>query len=157
MKLYHGSDTEIDVIDITRCTPLKDFGQGFYLTADKEHAQRIAERRSDFSKKPAIVNIFDFDENRLTDGSLKVKIFNEYSVEWAEFVNKNRRGESVEKYDIVYGPIADDKVGVQIRLFTEGYITIEAFLERIKFYRGITFQYFFGTEAAISHLIKSHS
>ena len=154
MKLYHGSDVDIDTVDISLCTPLKDFGQGFYLTEDKAHAQRMAERRADFSGKTAVVNEYDFDERLLTDVNLKVKIFNEYSVEWAEFVNRNRRGEETDRFDIVYGPIADDKVGVQIRLFTEGYISIEEFLERIKFYRGITFQYFFGTPKAVSHLKK---
>lgn len=49
---------------------------------------------------------------------------------------------------------ADDKVGVQIRNFMEGNISIDVFLERLKFIKGITFQYFFGTEKAIKHLKK---
>ena len=48
----------------------------------------------------------------------------------------------------------DDKVGVQIRNFMEGNISIDVFLERLKFIKGITFQYFFGTEKAIKHLKK---
>ena len=46
----------------------------------------------------------------------------------------------------------DDKVGVQIRNFMEGNISIDVFLERLKFIKGITFQYFFGTEKAIKLL-----
>ena len=49
---------------------------------------------------------------------------------------------------------ADDKVGVQIRNFMEGNISIDVFLERLKYIKGITFQYFFGTEKAIKHLKK---
>lgn len=75
MKLYHGSDVDIDIIDISLCTPFKDFGQGFYLSEDKAHAQRVAERRAAFSGKTAVVNEFDFDECLLTDGDLKDKIY----------------------------------------------------------------------------------
>ena len=32
MKLYHGSNMVIDQIDLSKCKPYKDFGQGFYLT-----------------------------------------------------------------------------------------------------------------------------
>lgn len=32
MKLYHGSNTSIDAIDLKRGRRGKDFGQGFYLT-----------------------------------------------------------------------------------------------------------------------------
>lgn len=93
----------------------------------------------------------------MSDHSLRVKIFKEYSLEWAEFVFKNRSNRSdnpIHKYDIIYGPIADDKVGVQIRNFMEGNISIDVFLERLKYIKGITFQYFFGTEKAIKHLKK---
>lgn len=36
MKLYHGSNTAIVRIDLARCKPYKDFGQGFYLTEIEE-------------------------------------------------------------------------------------------------------------------------
>lgn len=49
---------------------------------------------------------------------------------------------------------ADDKVGVQIHNFMEGNISIDVFLERLKYIKGITFQYFFGTEKAIKYLKK---
>ena len=29
MTLYHGSNLEIDVIDLNKCRPNKDFGKGF--------------------------------------------------------------------------------------------------------------------------------
>lgn len=132
MKLYHGSDVNIEKVELSKCSPFKDFGQGFYLTEDRPHANRMAVRRADYSNSTPVVNVYEFDENSLSDGSLKVKIFDTYSVEWAQYVFKNRKGEQVEKFDVVYGPVADDKVGVQIRLFIEGYISIEAFLERIK-------------------------
>lgn len=38
MKLYHGSDTLIESIDLSRCRPYKDFGRGVYLTDIREQA-----------------------------------------------------------------------------------------------------------------------
>lgn len=51
------------------------------------------------------------------------------------------------------GPIADDTVGFQIRRLEDGIITMEQFLEEIK-YHSVTFQYFFATERAILTLKK---
>ena len=51
-------------------------------------------------------------------------------------------------------PIANDKVGAQIRRFVEGDISFNTFLERLKYMKGITFQYFFGTEKAIQMLVN---
>jgi hypothetical protein len=36
MKLYHGSNTSIDEIDLKRGRRGKDFGQGFYLSPDRQ-------------------------------------------------------------------------------------------------------------------------
>lgn len=88
---------------------------------------------------------------------MKVKRFDSYCEEWAQFVlqNRNRRAATAtHTYDIVVGPIADDKVGVQIRLFNEKYIDIQTLLTRLKFNKGMTIQYFFGTERAIQTLKK---
>ena len=34
MKLYHGSDVEIETIDLSYSQINKDFGKGFYLSDD---------------------------------------------------------------------------------------------------------------------------
>ncbi len=44
MVLYHGSNTDIKVIDLAMCRPYKDFGRGFYLTVMKEQAEKMANR-----------------------------------------------------------------------------------------------------------------
>ena len=41
MKLYHGSNMDISVPDLSKSKPYKDFGQGFYLSADKNQATEI--------------------------------------------------------------------------------------------------------------------
>ena len=45
MILYHGSNQDIKEIDLTKTRPNKDFGQGFYLTADKKKLCRWLSRK----------------------------------------------------------------------------------------------------------------
>ena len=64
MKLYHGSNVSIETIDLKRGRKGKDFGQGFYLSADRNQAQMMAERtidREEFGK--ATLTTFEFDED----------------------------------------------------------------------------------------------
>lgn len=98
---------------------------------------------------------FEFNECMLENKELSVKRFDEYTEEWAEFIFANRKNlsaQNIHNYDIVIGPIANDKVGAQIRNYVEGNISFELFMERLKYMKGITFQYFFGTEKAIKYL-----
>lgn len=41
--LYHGSNVKIETIDLKKSRPNKDFGRGFYLSADREQAWRMGE------------------------------------------------------------------------------------------------------------------
>ena len=112
MKLYHGSNTEIEVIDLTKGRKGKDFGRGFYLSEDYKQAIRMSEIvvRKENSGVPC-VTCFDFDE--VAFKHLRVKQFEGYTKEWAEFVLANRKNildEQIHSYDIVIGPIADDAV-----------------------------------------------
>lgn len=160
MKLYHGSTVVIDKINLSLSKPNKDFGKGFYLSDNEQQAFEMASyKASQFDSEP-VVNVFEFDERILTDSTstLNIKRFDSYSKEWAEFVFANRSNENslspVHDYDIVYGPIANDRVGLQIRNYMEHNIDLETFLERLKFIQGITFQYFFGTQRAVNLLTK---
>ena len=38
MILYHGTNMAFDAIDLKKSKPNKDFGQGFYLSADYAQA-----------------------------------------------------------------------------------------------------------------------
>lgn len=154
MILYHGSNIVIGQIDLTKSKPNKDFGQGFYLSDNESQALEMAEFKAMQLGGNPIISRFEFDDTIMSDTSLKVLRFEEYSEEWADFVLKNRDGVATEKYDIVYGPIANDKVGLQIRKLKDGSIDKKEFLNRLKYMKGITFQYFFGSENAISHLKK---
>lgn len=156
MILYHGTNLKIDKIDLSLGHRGKDFGQGFYLSVDKQQAMLMAERtvEREGCGKP-VVNAYWFDETNLDQNpDLRVKVFDNYTIEWAEFImlnRSNRTATPVHNYDIVYGPIADDKVGVQINRFKLRYIPIEELIRQLKFLRP-TFQYYFGTEKALTYL-----
>lgn len=154
MILYHGSNIVIGQIDLTKSKPNKDFGQGFYLSDNEKQAQEMAEFKAMQLGGDPIVSRFEFDDTIMSDCSLNILRFEDYSEEWADFVLKNRDGVTTEKYDIIYGPIANDKVGLQIRKLKDGSIDKKEFLNRLKYMKGITFQYFFGSERAINHLKK---
>lgn len=158
MKLYHGSNMSIGEIDLKRGRRGKDFGQGFYLSADRNQALMMAERTVDREESgEATLTTYLFDDSILIEPSdLKVKVFESYSKEWAEFIIKNRHNKSrqpTHDYDIVYGPIADDKVGLQISRYQLQYIPMEELIRQLSFLHP-TFQYFFGTERAIKLLQK---
>jgi hypothetical protein len=43
IQLYHGSTVSIERIDLQKSCPNKDFGRGFYLSADRQQAWRMGE------------------------------------------------------------------------------------------------------------------
>lgn len=154
MILYHGSNMVIDKIDLEMSKPNKDFGKGFYLSENESQAMKMANFKSALLGGEPIVTKFEFNELMMQSSDLRIKIFTGYSEEWADFVFANREGNDVELYDIVYGPIANDKVGLQIRKLKDGSIDKAEFLNRLKYMKGITYQYYFGTEKSIQYLEK---
>ena len=152
MRLYHGSITNIDRIDLLKSKPNKDFGKAFYLSTDYEQAMEMAQFKAEFADTEPVVNVYEFDEGCLSQ--LRYHRFEEYSEDWAHFVYDHRtepQGRTLHDYDIVIGPIADDVVGYQIRRVEEGIISEEQFLEEIKFHT-ITMQYLFATQKATNLL-----
>lgn len=156
MILYHGSNIMIDVIDLTKSKRYKDFGQAFYLSAEEDQARKMANAKVVQFGGEESVTPFDFDESCFASNELQVKCFTEYSREWAEFVfnNRDENQDYLHKYDIVYGPIADDYIGLQIRDFKRNNITFEQFLANIRYHKGVTFQYAFCTQKAIEQLVR---
>ena len=128
MKLFHGSNMYVTQIDLSRSRPAKDFGRAFYLSDDREQAMEMAQFKVDTFGGEVVVNEFELDEPALDN--LKC----------------------VHDYDVVYGPIANDRIGRQIFNFQSGYIDFQTFLRRIQYPVGITFQWAFCTERAIKTL-----
>jgi hypothetical protein len=123
--LYHASYTVIEKIDLLKCGKRNDFGQGFYLTTDKQQAMR-------FVKTAIKKNGKDFDTGFVTMyalnmAGLKVYEFITTDKEWLHCVCAHRRFEMPEslievwgKYDILAGKIANDDTMTVINIYIAG-------------------------------------
>lgn len=134
MKLYHGSNMVIEQIDLSKCKPYKDFGQGVYLTEIKEQAEQMARRTSAIYGGEPVVTEFEFDETALN--TLSVKIYQEPCEEWALFVMANRsrnNAQPTHRFDIVIGPVADDTIATLFRNFDDGIIDLQMLVNGLKY------------------------
>lgn len=156
MILYHGSNVAFEAIDLSKASPAKDFGCGFYMTDSLECAQKTSlQRVARMGGLPKVMS-FVFDENAAS--AFRIKRFDHPCAEWALFARANRRSdvEAVDhnrdnRYDVVVGPIANDRISLQFRLFERGTITIDEFVRGLQFKELYT-QFSFHTPAALSLL-----
>ena len=156
MILYHGSNMSFQMIDPEKGMPAKDFGRGFYMTDSLECAEKTARQRVvRFGGTPKVL-AFDFDDSQVR--LMNVRVFAVPSREWALFVRANR-GTDTEaedhnrdnRYDMVRGPIANDRLSLLFRLYERDIITIAEFTRRMQF-RELYTQYSFHTERVLSAL-----
>lgn len=156
MKLYHGSNADIETIDLTRGLRHKDFGKGFYVTPDRSTAIRMAQKKARLFGGTATLITYELDEVALPS-DLKVKRFPEKAtVEWLMFVYDNRDRKNttpIHDYDIVIGPIANDGVVLQLTNYREGIYTPEQVAKLLQD-RYLDQQYYFGTVRALQFLHK---
>ena len=164
MILFHGSNIEIDKIDLNKCRPYKDFGKGFYLTEIPDQAEKMARRVARIYGGRPCVTCFDFDNMTLLRSGLSVRSFDKPSKEWAIFVINNRSRTFQNrtdpecnidcKYDIVTGPIANDDLALLFRQFSRKMISIEELVRGME-YKQLTNQYSFHSERALNYLTKA--
>ena len=158
MILYHGSNVEIKAVDFLESKVGKDFGVGFDLSPELEQAQEMAEKKAILFGGEPIVTRFEFDEEAaLADAEIASLRYEHYCVEWGKFVHMNRHNKTrnqLHSYDIIYGPIANDNIGMQMRKIDANLITWEKFVKELENKGGETFQYFFGTEKSLKYLNK---
>ena len=135
MRVYHGSYIKIEKIDLSRCIPNKDFGQGFYVTKFRHHAESWAQVIGRRHKTDGIVTEFLFYNSPFTEHLCKVKHFDGYNEEWLDFVVLNRNPMSpMHDFDIVEGPVANDKVQLRIDDFLSGDISKQDFLIELTYH-----------------------
>ena len=153
MKLYHGGLIEVNTPRIMATDHIGDFGTGFYTTTDLEQARRFVATKCDRSGKPqGVVSYFEVTDDFLTMPELKIGIFRKADEKWARFVEANRRDVNYShKYDIVYGPVANDQVYASFALYESELIDFSELLNRLKV-RKLTDQVLFHTERALSIL-----
>lgn len=66
MILYHGTNVAFGSIDLSKSKPNKDFGQGFYLSADYDQAMAMAKVKVDqLEYGSPVVLAFEVDESQM--------------------------------------------------------------------------------------------
>ena len=141
MILYHASDVEVRIPEIRRTVYAKDFGYGFYCTANYSQAERWARR--DRNLVP-MINHYEYEQMP----GLKMKKFPVMIDEWLDFIADCRSGRDHD-YDVVEGPMANDTIWNFINDFVNGTISREAFWALARF-RHPTHQVCFHTPAALA-------
>lgn len=143
MKIYHGSLEIVEKPEIRIPNRTLDYGYGFYTTTSYEQAFSWVRRKLDKIHNKGFINIYDFDENNIKN--LKVLNFEQPTEEWVDFVMKNRtQKEFIHDYDLVFGPVANDRVYAAFALFEGGLIDKQMLISELKAYKLVD-QYLFHT------------
>jgi hypothetical protein len=151
MKVFHGSDTRIEKIELSKGGEFKDFGRGFYVTTIRKHAHRRAIDVAAENETLPVVTAFDYLEAYPVTMNMAVKRFDEVSEEWIRFIIMNRDrsiSHPAHAYDIVEGPVADDWITSQIGKYQKGKITIEQLIKKLT-YKEPTHQICFCTHRSL--------
>lgn len=120
---YHGSNTIIQMPDLSKSREDIDFGVGFYLTEDYSMAAKWA-----CKKNNSICNKYNLNLDGLAVYEFVL------DKEWLDFVTANRNEEieknnKFEKYDILIGAIADDRLYNTIEMYENGFLPASKAIE----------------------------
>lgn len=151
MRLYHGSNVTVPRPEILNSDRKLDFGVGFYLTSSLEQAERwarlVVDRRG--GGRP-VVTVYEIDEAQLS--TLRVRRFEKANRQWLNFVVANRESQiEDQKWDVVIGPVANDRTMPVIRLFMAKVYTAAETLRRL-LPQNLHDQYTFKTVEALQRL-----
>lgn len=157
--IFHGTVYDFDIPALSKCKDKKDFGKGFYLAENIEHARSIAQKA--YLTKSYIKNKFIYsykiDIAEMRKLGLKVHVFNEPNYAWLDFVIKNRKLLDVEEYDVIIGATADRSAQTDIEAFYKIHGLNATNVEKDRLLKNLQIknygrQYCFRTQRAIDYL-----
>ena len=136
MRLYHGSVVEVRKPSLRYARKKTDFGRGFYTTTQKEQAEHWTTIKIDRAKdaKRKVVSVYEFDEAILSVPDIKIREFKGADEAWLDFVVNSRKGVQHD-YDLVFGPVANDKVFTVVNLYESGVLDAPAAIAELKAYK----------------------
>ena len=135
MRLYHGSNVEVRKPSLRKSRKNTDFGRGFYTTTQKEQAEHWTSIKIDRAKTGRrVVSIFEVDDEVLDNSELKIREFHGSDEAWLNFVVDSRKGVE-HNYDLVFGPVANDKVFTVVNLYESGVLDAPAAIAELKAYK----------------------
>jgi hypothetical protein len=157
MTLYHGSDQIIKTPKLQVATRTLDFGAGFYTTTSKEQAVNFALKvyirsmREGNTPKGKFISIYEVDYEKMKQ-ELDILCFKIADEAWLDFVMANRRNTySGKKYDVIYGPVANDTIYRTLIAFENGILSSAETIARLKV-RQLFDQMTFATERSLAFL-----
>jgi len=135
MKLYHGSTVVVRKPSLRPSRSNADFGKGFYTTGNLEQAVRWAHIKQERENAVrAVVSVYEFDEALLVSPDWKIRQFIGADEAWLYFVTDCRKSRPHD-FDLVQGPVANDKVFTTVNLFESGVLSAEAAILQLKAYK----------------------
>jgi len=151
MKLYHGSLFLVKQPDIIETSHTLDYGKGFYATTSFAQAENWVKRKANEMKTDrGYINVYDFDESALR--KMKCLVFYQPTEEWIDFVHQNRTIKGfLHDYDIVYGPVANDRVYAAFALYEGGVLNKQELIRELKTYKLVD-QYLFHTKSSLQYI-----
>ena len=134
MLVFHGSNVEVRKPSLRKSRKKTDFGRGFYTTTQKEQAEHWTSIKIDRAKTGRrIVSVFEVDDSLLTNPELNIREFHGPDEAWLNFVVDSRKGVE-HNYDLVFGPVANDKVFTVVNLYESGVLDAPAAISELKAY-----------------------
>ena len=95
-------------------------------------------------------SVFEYEDNKTSE--LNILKFENADIEWLRFVSANRNNQSIRNdYDIIIGPVANDKTMPVISLFFTGLYSEEETIKRL-LPQKLQDQFVFKTEKALNQL-----
>ena len=151
MKIYHGSIEVVEKPELRPSNRTLDYGRGFYTTTSFKQAEDWVRRRmKENDATHGYVNTYELEESAMQ--ALNCLIFPAPTEEWVDFVMQNRTQKGfTHSFDIVYGPVANDRVYAAFALYEGGIINKQQLITELKTYK-LVIQYFFHTEEALKTL-----
>ena len=150
MKLYHGS---LEVVSEPRIiTPNRtlDYGRGFYTATSYERAEQWVRRRRGTQHSVGYVNVYELAD--ILPEEIKQLRFETPTEEWVDFVMRNRTERGFEhSFDIVYGPVANDRVYAAFALYESNLLDKEGLIRELRTYELVD-QFLFHTEQSLQYL-----
>jgi len=149
--LYHGSLEIVSKPEIRKPTRTLDYGSGFYTTTSVEQAEAWVRRKASESQSPiGFVSTYDLKEG--FKERLDCLFFDKPNEAWVEFVMANRTQRGFDHgYDLVYGPVANDRVYAAFALYEGGVLSKRTLIDELKTYNLVD-QCLFHTEKALAEL-----
>ena len=151
--VYHGSDRIIAQPDTEHSQLRVDFGKGFYTTPFYEQAKKWCEKYTT-RRKNGIISYYELDVSVYKECA--VLPFESYTEAWLDFILKCRAGtmpSDYNRYDIIEGGIANDKVFNTVELFFDGLIDKAEALKRLQ-YEKPNWQICFKTQSIIDTYLQ---